>query len=57
MEIEIKDVKKDLVQIKRDMALIKNILILEGELSDWAKDELAKARAEKKEEYVSLEEL
>ncbi len=48
---------KDFKQLIRDVALIKNILVSEGELTNWAKKELAKARAEKKEDYLSLEEL
>ena len=48
---------KDFEQLMRDVALIKNILISEGELSDYAKKEIDRARREKAEEYTSLDEL
>ncbi len=55
----------DLTQLKHDVAQIKNLLsgaipnlnVEEGELSDWAKSELSKARSEGDEEYTSLAEL
>ncbi len=57
MEIEIKDINKNLIKLRRDVELIKNILMSEGELTEQAKIELAKARSEKKESYTSLDEL
>jgi hypothetical protein len=48
---------KDIEQIKRDIDLIKNILMSEGELTGWAKKQLAKARKESEDTYTSLEEL
>jgi hypothetical protein len=57
MEPEINEVNKNILKMRRDIELIKNILMAEGELSDYAKKELAKAKAEKKEEYTSLDEL
>ena len=48
---------KDIEQIKKDIDLIKNILMSEGELSNWAKKQLDKARKESEESYTSLEEL
>lgn len=50
-------ITKDIEQIKRDLELIKNILISEGELTDWAKEELARAREESEDEYTSLNDL
>lgn len=47
----------DIAQIKRDVELLKNVLLSEGELSDWAKKTLAEARKESEDSYVSLEEL
>ncbi len=50
-------IAKDLDEIKKDLAFIKDILLLkresddEGELSDWAKKELSEAR--KRSDYVS----
>ena len=52
--------QEDIEKIKADLELIKNLLLKrdpEGELSDWAKNELSKARAEVKENYTSLENL
>lgn len=48
---------KDIEQIKKDIELIKNILMSEGELSKWAKQQLSKARKESEDTYTSLEEL
>lgn len=54
----------DLKQLILDVKLMKEILLsgklyydYEGELSDWAKDELAKARETPDSEYVSMEEI
>lgn len=57
MENEIKDINQNLIKLRRDIELIKNILMSEGELTAWAKIELAKARSEKKESYTELDEL
>ena len=57
MEIDSGTIQRDMVQIKRDLELIKNILLSEGELTDWAKKELKRARAENESEYTNLEEL
>ncbi len=62
MEQELKDIRVDLKKLMIDVAMMKRILIPagsdpEGELSDWAKEELEKARAESEEEYTSLEDL
>ena len=48
-----------LKQVAEDVAFIKSILILnqENELTDWAKNELAEARAESKDSYISLDNL
>ena len=43
MESEIKAMRNDIKQLTIDVALIKNTLLDEGELSDWAKNELAEA--------------
>lgn len=43
---------KDLEDIKRDIALIKNILIEDYELSNEAKEALAKARKTPRSEYI-----
>jgi hypothetical protein len=57
METESNEINKNLLKMRRDIELIKNILMSEGELSDYSKSELAKSRAEKEEDYTSLDEL
>ncbi len=57
MESEIKALRNDVQQLIVDVSLLKNTLLDEGELSDWAKEELAKARAEPEENYLSSEEV
>jgi len=57
MESEIRDLREDIKKLVIDVALIKNLLVERGELSDWAKEELKKAREEDEDEYISLEEL
>ena len=48
---------KDMRKLMEDVALIKNILMSEGELTPWAKKELKRARAEPESSYTSHEEL
>ena len=62
MEQELNDIRADLKRLMVDVAMMKSILIPiekdpEGELSDWAKEELEKARAEPEESYTSLTDL
>lgn len=57
MENEIKAIRNDIKQLIIDVSVLKNSLLDEGELSDWAIEELEKARAEPEENYVSLEDL
>ena len=47
MESEIKDLREDMKKMMMDIALIKNALVAEGELSDWALEELEEARNRK----------
>ena len=49
--------EKDVVHLKNELTLIKNILVEEGMLTPWAKKELLKARATPRHEYTKLEEL
>ena len=44
----------DLKRLVKDVALIKNILLSEGEFTNWAKKELIKARELPDSEYFSL---
>ena len=46
---------EDLRKLMRDVELIKNMLMSEGELTDWAKKELSEARNRSESSYVSLE--
>lgn len=57
MESEIKALRNDIKQLIIDIALIKNTLLDEGELSDWAKKELAEARAEPENKMLSSEQV
>jgi len=57
METETKSINEKLIRLAKDVELIKNILMSEGELTDYAKTELVKARAEKEENYTNLEDL
>ena len=50
-----KEINESLMKLQRDVELIKNVLMSEGELTDWAKKELERARKEKK--TISHEEL
>ena len=49
--------KKDLDQLKNDIAVIKYVLLSEGELTDWANKELEVARTESESTYTPLEKL
>ena len=57
MEIDTNALSKDMTQIKRDLELIKNVLISEGELTDWARNSLDEARNEDESKYTDLEDL
>lgn len=57
MGSELKDLREDIRKLAIDVALIKNVFLNEGELTDWAKEELKKAREEDESEYTSLEKL
>ena len=52
METEIKDIRNDIKKLMVDVALIRNVLLNENELSDWAKKELKTARDEEESEIV-----
>ncbi len=57
MEIDTSTLHRDMEKMRRDLELIKNILMSEGELTDWAKNSLKEARKEKESEYTDLEDL
>jgi len=56
MDADIRTLNKDMDKIKGDIELIKNVLS-EGELTDWAKEELEKARKIPDSENIPLEEV
>ena len=55
MEIDTNTLHKDMERIRRDVELIKNILLSEGELTIWTKSSLKKAREENESKYTDLE--
>jgi len=56
-EAEIKHMHEDMEVLKRDIALIKHILIEERELTEEAVKSLEEARKTPKKDYISHEEL
>ncbi|MEK6924671.1 MAG: hypothetical protein AABW71_00350 [Nanoarchaeota archaeon] len=57
MEVNAKHLHDDILSLKRDIALIKYMLMSEGKLTEWAKKELAKARKDPESSYTDLENL
>ena len=57
MEVTIRTLHEDILQLKKELELIKRMLTHEGKLTAWAKKALAAARAEKEENYTALEAL
>ena len=61
MESELRIIDERLIKLAKDIELIKGLLMLkvddEGELSDWAKQELEGARNTSESEYVSFDEV
>ena len=57
MEVDMNTLHGDMKRIERELALIKNMLLAEGELSDWARSELENARNEDPSSYTDLEEI
>ena len=57
MQIDMNTLHQDMIKLQRELELIKNLLIAEGELSDWAKEELRNAREEEASEYTDLGDL
>jgi len=55
MKIDMQQLHKDIISLKRDIILIKNILVEEGCLTEQAKKDLAEARATPEEEYLNQE--
>jgi len=55
--VTLESIKRDIKKLSADIELIKNILIEKYELSDWAKNELKKARETPENEYVGINEI
>lgn len=48
---------ENLSQIKRDLELIKNAVMPESELTEWAKNELAEARNTPDDKYIIMDDI
>ena len=57
MEVTINNLHQDLTKLRRDVELIKNMIMAEGELSSWASAQIKEARVEDEGSYTSLSEL
>ena len=55
MATTIETIHKDIIDLKKDMSLIKSILSEDFELSDYAKEALKKARMTPESKYINLE--
>ena len=56
-EAVIEHMHKDIELMKTDLAIIKHILSEEGQLTPWAREELAKARSEPVSSYTDLDDM
>lgn len=56
-EAVLQHMHQDLEELKRDVALIKNILVEEGKLTDYARELLEEARNTPKSQFISHDEL
>ena len=57
MDATIEHLRKDIISLKRDVALIKHILEENYELSKEALEALSKARETSESDYIDLDEL
>ena len=57
MDATIEHLRKDIISLKRDAALIKHILEENYELSEEALESLSKARETSESDYIDLDEL
>ena len=55
VEAVIEHLHKDIELMKKDLAVIKHILSEEGQLTEWAKKQLARAREEPESSYTDLD--
>ena len=56
-KLTLETIHKDVVKLQKDLAKIKQRVMEETELTDYAKRELKRARATPRSKYVSNEEL
>jgi len=55
MKTSLNHLHKDLALVKADIALIKHILMEEGEMTAWAKKQLKEARKTPESRYIQIE--
>ena len=56
-DITLQHLEREVVHLKTELTLIKNILVEEEILTPWAKKGLAKAKAAPMQKYAKLKEL
>ena len=56
-QLDVRHLHKDLLILQRDISVIKHILSEEGKLTPWAKQQLAKARAEPESNCTDLNDI
>ena len=57
MEISVRTLHEDLLRLQEELAEIKKAVLFEGQLTPWAQKQLKKAREQKEETYVLLDDL
>ncbi len=57
MMATLKQLETEIIKLKKEVAKIKSIVLDEGELTDWAKKALKKARETPLSEYSTLKEV
>ncbi len=57
MAIDLEHLHRDIIELRKEMSIIKHILSEERHLTEWAKNELKKARLEAEEDYTDLNDL
>ncbi len=57
MTQSLEQLHREIQDVRADLALIKNILVEEGELTSWAKKQLKQARQTDEKRYKRLEDV
>ena len=57
MKTTLEHLHKELMSVKTDINLIKNILAEKGQLTEWAKKQLKEARKTPEKKYIHLEDV